>query len=185
MRRVMVVGTSCSGKTELARRLASILGLPHLELDAVHWGPGWKPAPAQRFRAEVLRLSGRDGWVADGNYSRVRDILLDRATHVVWLNYGLPVVLSRAVRRTLRRVFLRQRLFGGNRETFFRSLCSSDSILVWVLRSHPRRRREYGALLGGSQASGLRVVELRRPREAELLLGVLRRKTSGSRRRGA
>lgn len=185
MRRVMVVGTSCSGKTALARRLASILDLPHLELDALHWGPEWTPAPAQRFRAEVLRLSGRDGWVADGNYSRVRDILLARATCVIWLNYDLPVVLARALRRTLRRVFLRQRLFGGNRETFFRSLCSSDSILAWVLRSHPRRKREYGALLGGDPGKGLRVVELRRPREAELLLRLLQLKMPALPKRGA
>lgn len=27
-------------------------------------------------------------WVADGNYSTVRDVLWSRATHVVWLNYG-------------------------------------------------------------------------------------------------
>ena len=39
MQRVMVVGTSCSGKTTLARGLSGALGVPHIELDALYWGP--------------------------------------------------------------------------------------------------------------------------------------------------
>jgi tRNA uridine 5-carbamoylmethylation protein Kti12 len=37
--RIVVVGTSCSGKTTFSRRLAQSLGREHVELDALHWGP--------------------------------------------------------------------------------------------------------------------------------------------------
>jgi len=43
--RVVVVGTSCSGKTTLARRLARILATEHVELDSLYWGPEQTPRP--------------------------------------------------------------------------------------------------------------------------------------------
>jgi tRNA uridine 5-carbamoylmethylation protein Kti12 len=62
--RVVVVGTSCSGKTTLARRLARILATEHVELDSLYWGPEgfiWRvsqPAP-YRTTADYLRSCQR------------------------------------------------------------------------------------------------------------------------------
>ncbi|MER6939714.1 shikimate kinase [Nocardioides sp. NPDC127514] len=39
--RVSVVGSSGSGKSTVARRLAETLGVRYVELDALHWRPGW------------------------------------------------------------------------------------------------------------------------------------------------
>ncbi len=39
--RIVVVGTSGAGKTTFARSMAVRLGLPHIELDAINWQPGW------------------------------------------------------------------------------------------------------------------------------------------------
>src|SRR6476659_9383882 len=50
LQRIAVVGTSGSGKTTLARQLSGRLGLAHVELDALHWDPGWAPTPAEVFR---------------------------------------------------------------------------------------------------------------------------------------
>jgi len=36
-RRINVVGTSSVGKTTVAAAFASLLGVPHVELDALHW----------------------------------------------------------------------------------------------------------------------------------------------------
>jgi ABC-type dipeptide/oligopeptide/nickel transport system ATPase component len=40
-RRIAVVGTTGSGKTALARRISQWLDIPHVELDALYWGPHW------------------------------------------------------------------------------------------------------------------------------------------------
>jgi adenylate kinase family enzyme len=93
MRRIVIIGPSAVGKTTLSARLARILGVPHIELDAIHWGPNWTPAGRDAFCATVDRALSGDGWVVDGSYSSVRHIVWPRADTVVWLDYGLPRVL--------------------------------------------------------------------------------------------
>jgi adenylate kinase family enzyme len=174
MERVVVIGTSCCGKTTLARRVADVTGSPHVELDALHWRPGWSEAPLDEFRAEVRWRTDGPRWVVDGNYSKVQDIVWTRATDAVWLNYPFPVVFGRALSRTLRRVLLREVLFNGNRESFKNAFMSRDSILWWVVTTHWRRRRQYRAIFAERAFPQLRLTELRHPRDAERLLRSLR-----------
>ena len=57
-----------------------------------------------------------DGWVVDGNYSAVRDLVWDRADTVVWLDLPRLVVVRRITTRSIRRVVRREELWNGNRE---------------------------------------------------------------------
>lgn len=166
-RRVVVVGTTGSGKTTVARRLAALLGCPHVELDALHWGPRWTPAPREVFRERVRRATAAARWVADGNYGQVRDVLWPAADTIVWLDYSLPVILGRLLRRTLRRCLLREELWAGNREDLRTAFLSRDSILLWALRTYRRRRREYPELFRRAEYRHLRVIRLRSPGETE------------------
>ncbi len=165
-RRIVVVGTTGSGKTVLARRLARHLGLPHVELDALHWGPDWSQVAPETFRARVAEAIAGESWVIDGNYSRVRDLVWSRADTVVWLDYSLPVILGRLFRRTLRRIFGREELWSGNRERFREQFFSRKSLFLWALRTYRRRRREYPALFGRPEYAHLTVVRLTSPRQA-------------------
>jgi adenylate kinase family enzyme len=122
LRRVAVVGTSCAGKTTFAAVLAAQLQAPHIELDALHWRPGWVRARPEAFRQAVAAATSADRWVSDGNYSVVRDLVWGRATALVWLDYSFPTVLRRALHRTARRALLREELYSGNRESFRKAL---------------------------------------------------------------
>ena len=93
-----MVGTSGSGKSTLARELAEILGVPHLELDAVHHQPGWAPLPTDEFRRIIAARAAADGWVIDGNYSRVRDLVWARAD-TVGLALNCDTTLAPALRQ--------------------------------------------------------------------------------------
>jgi len=165
-RRIVVVGTSGSGKTTMARRLAEGLGLPHVELDALHWGPGWTLPPVEDFRRRTAEALAGEAWSTDGNYSRVRDIVWSRADTVVWLDYALPVVLWRVISRTVLRIVRREELWSGNRESFRGTFLSRDSIILWSIQSYRRRRKEYPILFGRPEYGHLRVVHLRSVRQA-------------------
>jgi putative acetyltransferase len=166
--RVVVVGTSCAGKTNFARRLASILGTQEIELDALYWGPGWIPRPD--FREAVLAAAQHARWVIDGNYSGVRDIVWRRCTSIVWLDYSFARVFSRALRRTARRVVTGERLYGGNRETIGSAFFDREAPLWLVVRTHRMRRREFPELFRRPEYGHASVTRLGTPAAAETFL---------------
>ena len=162
-RRIVVVGTTGSGKTTLARQLAQRLAIPHVELDALHWGPGWTPAPPDLFRQRAAQALSGETWVTDGNYHVVRDIVWSRADTVVWLDYALPVILAQLFRRTVRRIVTREVLWNENRERFRDQFLSRDSLFLWVFRTYRRRRIEYPLLLQQPAHAHLAVIRLPSP----------------------
>ncbi len=166
LKRVVVIGTSCSGKTTFAADLAEKLRCDHIELDQLHWLPNWRERPDELFRSLVGEATGQDCWVVDGNYSVVRDITWSRATAIVWLDYSFPIVFGRALWRSIRRIIAREELYAGNRESFKKTFLSRDSILLWVLTTYRRRRRDYPDLFQAPEHAHLVVRRLRTPAEA-------------------
>jgi adenylate kinase family enzyme len=164
--KIAVVGTTCSGKTTVARRLAARYDLEHVELDALHWGPGWAEPSAEEFRAKIEAALSESGWVADGGYhGKIGDLVLERADLVVWLDLPFPTVFRRLFLRTRRRIRAREELWGGNRETWRGGLFSRDSLLMWAATTHRSRRKRYGERLGR-----FNTVRLRSPREVQAWL---------------
>jgi adenylate kinase family enzyme len=167
--KIVVVGTSGSGKTTVARELVRRLGVPHVELDALFHGPGWTETPPEEFRRRVAAATAGDGWVVDGNYeSKLGDLVLGRADTVVWLDVPLRVALTRVTRRTIGRIRPGEELWSGNRESWRGGFFGWESMFVWTIRSHFRRRRQVPAQL--ARHPHLRVARLRSAREVESYL---------------
>ena len=166
-RRVNVVGTSAAGKTTFARALAGLLDVACVELDALHWEADWTEAPDDLLRQRVAVATAGDGWVVDGNYSAVRDIVWALAEAVVWLDFPLRTVLWRYTTRTRRRIRTGEELWPGtgNRESLSTQLLSRDSLLWWILSTYRRRRRDYARLLAAH--ARLSAIRLRSPAAAD------------------
>ena len=84
----------------------------------------------------------------------------------------LPLVMSRLVRRTVKRVATREELWGtGNRETIANTFFSRDSILLWALKTHRLNRTRFAR---DCEAFSIekRIVRLQSSREIEAFLKV-------------
>lgn len=185
MRRVSVVGGSCSGKTTFARELAGILDVRFFELDALNWQPDWKMTDLEVFQQSVRAAASGEGWVVDGNYGGrgARDIVWSRADTVVWLDLSLPLTLVRMWRRTTGRIRRQEPLWGGNRETIRNTFLSRESLFVWAVKTHSRRRRMLAVAMRRGDQSHLRFHRLRSPAEVARWLDAQR--AAGAAQRGA
>lgn len=171
-KRISIVGTSGSGKTTLARQLGERLAIPHVELDALHWEANWTEVPLSVWRDRIVQALSYNSWVVDGNCSRAHDIIWSRADTVVWLDYSLPVIMSRLLRRTYRRLVTQQEVCNGNHETW-QTTFSRNSILLWALQTYRKRRKEYPMLLNKPEYAHLQVVHLHSPQAAQEWLSSL------------
>ncbi len=171
-RRVNVVGTSASGKTQVAIALARKLGVPHVELDALHWEANWAHASIETMGDRVAAAVAGDGWVVDGNYSAVRALIWERAEAVVWLDCSLATIIRRYLVRTARRIRTQEEIWPGtgNRERWS-TLLRRDGLLWWILSTYRRRRRDYPRLLAARP--DIAVVHLRSPRATAAWLAQL------------
>ncbi len=160
MRRIAVVGTSGSGKTTVAQGIAQRLGIPHFELDALYWRPGWIESPEMEFKEHVLEATRGDDWVVCGNYRFAREVLWERVDTIVWLDLPFHTVFLRTLWRTIKRIITREELWGTNREGF-RALVGPDSMPWFVIRTYWRRKREYPELFSREEYSHIKVIHLR------------------------
>ena len=88
MRRVLVIGCQGAGKIDrVPPRLARITGLPLIDLDAIHWRPGWVEPPPREWREIVGAAAAKPEWIMDGNYAGTFDLRVPRADTVIWLDY--------------------------------------------------------------------------------------------------
>ena len=132
-----------------------------LELDGVFHQPGWTELPMKEFRRRVSEfVTESDGWVVDGNYSTVRDLVWGRADTVVWFDLPRYEVMRRLSWRTARRGVLRMELWNGNRETLRKLLQSRsralDSRLGMDDSSSQPRAVQHGRAGSGLGTRGIR-----------------------------
>jgi adenylate kinase family enzyme len=146
-RRIIIIGTSCSGKSTLAKTLSNKLGIVHYELDHYFWKEHWTESTKEEFTKKVKDIIEEKNWVICGNYSKVREIIWSKATDIIWLDYPFQLVLFRSIKRSFIRSLKKEKVCNGNIETFKQSFFSKESIILWVIKTYKRRKNEYPILL--------------------------------------
>ena len=170
MQRIQVMGSSGSGKSTAGMRLAAALGVPHVELDAINWLPGWVERDVEDFRTRVRTATEGDAWVVSGNYSRrVSDVIWPRADTIIWLDLPLRVTVPRQLTRSWRRWRTQELLWGTNIESFWPQLAIWDpnSLVGFSFRSRPRQRATLLAAMTDPAWAHIRFVRLTSQREVD------------------
>jgi adenylate kinase family enzyme len=89
MQRVLVMGSSGSGKSTFARRLSDMTGIPFVSLDALFWKPGWVASDKAEFRERLTEVALQPRWIMDGNFpSHLVELRRDACDTVIW--FDLP-----------------------------------------------------------------------------------------------
>ena len=184
MPKIQIIGTSGAGKTTLAEACAQVFDIPHIELDAIHWQDRWVELDRAEMKARVASLLAQHpGWVVDGNYSQVFDLVQSQANLVIWPDLPKYQTLWAVTRRSIVRGVTRSRLWKTqNRESLLKFFFSKDSMFYWVWTTHDRRHKQYSEIFERltNVKNGPLLVRLRSRRETKILRDtLLRRRRKG------
>ncbi len=171
----IVIGTTSSGKSTLAKALAHKINADFIELDALHWEANWKEAPDEVFLQRVQDKIKADSWVIAGNYSVTRAISWPQAEAVIWLDYPFWTVFWRLTLRTFRRWWNKELLWGKNYENLWThfKLWSDESLIHWLFKTYWRRKKEYPQLLALPEHQHLHLYHFYSPQETENWLNTI------------
>lgn len=167
------------GKTTLSKALAARFGLEFIEQDAIRHQANWVELPIEKHREVLVVRFDRaaTGWVSDGNYRAVRDLVYERVETVIVLALPWRVMLWRTFKRTVGRFVTRGELWNGNRESVWTAFFSRNSVVYDLYR----RRKSFTTFAQTFEAETpehIRLVIIHSARELEALYaehGLIRR----------
>lgn len=99
MRRISIIGFAGSGKSVLARRLASILGIEAIHLDSHFWKAGRIEVSKAEQREIIESLIQPESWIIDGVYADTLDVRFANSDTIIFLDTPVPICLWRIVKR--------------------------------------------------------------------------------------
>jgi adenylate kinase family enzyme len=174
-KRVIVIGNSGSGKSTLGEQLAEGMDVPFIELDALHWEPGWQMAEMDVFQERVRQAIKPEAWVMAGNYtSKQMEVSWPAADTVIWLDLPFATVMPRIIRRCWQRHTTQEDLWGtGNRENFWDHLKlweTDESLISYTIKTHRSRRRLFESYTRDPRWSHITFIRLRSSEAVDRLL---------------
>lgn len=172
MHKINVIGTSGSGKTTFSRQLAAILGYPYLEMDLIYWKPQWQEPSDDEFFAALRHKLVQPTWVLDGNYNRTAATKWKDVDTIIWIDYSFSRTLYQAITRAIKRTLSGKELWPetGNKESFRKSFMSSDSIILWTIKTYSKNRDRYLAIMNDKRYQHINFIQIRSPSEAHQFL---------------
>lgn len=173
MNKVALFGPPASGKTTVARKLSSSMGVPHTNLDEILFTDSGTLS-FDEFYTAAERVTRGKSWVIEGNYSKLGDVVWHRAEVLVWIDLPLWLIAQRIVVRSLRQLAGLDTSAQARRLTWKRAFFGRRSLLRTAVRKYRRNRTRYARQVAETAALGVHVVRLRSGRQTDAWLeGVL------------
>ncbi|QNM86106.1 AAA family ATPase [Polaribacter pectinis] len=173
IRKIIITGTTCTGKTTLGRKLAKELSIKQVDLDDIHFLPNWVEKENAVFVSDVNKeIQKYDEWIVSGSYqSLLKDTVWQEANTIIWLDYPLNLIIRRYFIRTYRRVFLKEICCGENYETLAKTF-SKESLFLWIFKTYWHRKRRMKSWKS-TLFSHKNWIVLESPKEEKMLKNIL------------
>lgn len=118
-KRIIILGSTGSGKTHLAKMISKTKKIPIYYLDKEYWLPNWRRPSEQEWKKKLMEITNNESWVMDGNYIETLDIRLSRAELVIMLDINQKKCLRGVFFRTLKGLFFKRKDLGyGCKDSF-------------------------------------------------------------------
>lgn len=166
MKKIIIIGTTGSGKSTFATKLAEKLNYPYIQLDKLFWKANWRWSSDEEFFQKIHDEIDRDSWIVDGNYTRTQAITWTNADTVIWIDLPFWLTFYQCFTRSLKRALLKTELWPntGNKESFTR-MFSKDSILLWLFKTYDVNLKKYEQRINDLSYSHLNFYRLKSRRE--------------------
>jgi adenylate kinase family enzyme len=168
-KRTIIFGSTGVGKTTMVKQIAEEFDLPVIDVDSLRREAGRSKSPEETFVRLITESIKGDTWIIDGSYTSVQDIVWPRAEAIVWLDFSFWVFLSRLIKRSLYRIFIRKKtekpIKGRNQPARERAQTYLRAIFTGK-----RRRQRYFATIYNSKNAHLHIIRLSSPEEVQLWL---------------
>ena len=172
-KRTIVFGSTGVGKTTMVKHIAEEFDLPVIDVDSLRREAGRSNSPEETFVRLTTESVKGDTWVIDGSYTSVQDIVWPRADAIVWLDFSFWVFLSRLIKRSLYRMFIRKKsekpIKGRNQPARERAWTYLRAIFTGT-----QRRERYFATIYGSKNAHLHIIRLASPEEVQRWLDLIK-----------
>jgi adenylate kinase family enzyme len=175
MKKINIIGTCGSGKSTFSQLLANKINADYIEMDLLFWQPNWQQSNNEQFFKKLNNAVAKDSWVLDGNYSRSQEIKWQSVDTVIWLDYGFFRTFYQVFTRSINRAWYKNELWAGtgNKESFCKTFCHKDSIILWMLTNYHRNKLKYHCLMQSEQMKDKQFIRLKSPQEANDFLAAL------------
>lgn len=109
IKRIAVIGNSCSGKTRLSRSLAQIHSLPLTHVDSIQFLSGMQLQDPAITRNSLVDISNQDKWIIDGfGPLKIIEDRFQKADVVVFIRFPLWRNYWWCCKRQLKGIFFRR-----------------------------------------------------------------------------
>jgi len=99
---ILIFGNSGSGKSTLAQSMSKSKNLAHLDLDNLAWLPTNPPQrmPLSESEWAITQFTNeQNGWVIEGCYIDLLELVLDDATEIIYLDLPVEQCVENAKQR--------------------------------------------------------------------------------------
>lgn len=98
--KIVILGYSGAGKSNLANSLGEITNLSVTYLDCIQFVENWKTRDTNEAIEMVKEVLGKQSWIIEGNYSQfLFDQRMNDADYILFLNYPRFICLARVFKR--------------------------------------------------------------------------------------